>query len=401
MPALSISIPLLLPPLQHHCPYQHSFIPLNNVISKLSGCTRLLCMKGVSRHESTNRKEDRQRDFNIRERPPFPKSVFAAGTAKITAEYQKKRAEAALLIKGFSRSERWKEALSHPSRGPSQRNYGDAVVGAVLHCDGATAGALYAELMEKGLIPNQETWQALFQCGLSHQDNQIYPMETLAKDIKAWFESWSTVDPRGLCLSCQAELEFITQSQEEYTQLKDRVMGDVIQGSDVLNETTPEELESFKNFVKWKPAFDRVIDGFSVANMGIKGNQSQMLLVVVSELERQGLVILVLWRKHMQRPSLSWDRHDMSLVQQKAHCFFTDISEDDPFLLRDLMRDHKACLPDGATRRLFFKWQRGISSYDTIVQTNGGSCHIHYDENGAERYTYLVPQKWLCLTRVK
>lgn len=48
-------------------------------------------------------------------------------------------------------------------------------------------------------------------------------------------------------------------------------------------------------------------------------------------------------------------------------------SEDDPFLLyatlfsgnhcrfvsRDLMRDHKACLTDAATRRLFFKWQRG------------------------------------------
>lgn len=48
-------------------------------------------------------------------------------------------------------------------------------------------------------------------------------------------------------------------------------------------------------------------------------------------------------------------------------------SEDDPFLLyatlhsgrhcrfvsRDLMRDHKACLPDGGVRRLFFKWQRG------------------------------------------
>lgn len=48
-------------------------------------------------------------------------------------------------------------------------------------------------------------------------------------------------------------------------------------------------------------------------------------------------------------------------------------SEDDPFLLyaalhsgnhcrfvsRDLMRDHKACLADGGTRQLFFKWQRG------------------------------------------
>ena len=62
-----------------------------------------------------------------------------------------------LLIKDFSRSERWKEALSHPSRGPSPRKYGDAIMGAVLHGDGATAGALYAELMEKGLIPNQET----------------------------------------------------------------------------------------------------------------------------------------------------------------------------------------------------------------------------------------------------
>ncbi|XP_029543673.2 mitochondrial ribonuclease P catalytic subunit-like isoform X1 [Oncorhynchus nerka] len=551
-------------------PSTAGFTPLNNVISKLSVSSRLLCTKGGSRHAGNNRKEDRQREFNIRERLPFPKSVFASGTAKRTAEYQKKRAEeepdfprknkrvkppdhpltasewkslkltspnpdrfdvrmmssmladgtdinvaksllayvamdtgtlsyelllryltlcvgsghhsevfdmydimrsrfrtldtgaSSLFIKGFSRTERWKEALTileniKRAITPSPRNYGDTIAGAVLHGDGDTAWALYAELMEKGLIPNQETWQALFQCGLSHQghedglqsillhmrDNQIYPEETLAKDIKAWFEShpeqkwigsWSTVDPRGVCRSCQAELESIQLSREEYAQLKDRVMGDVIQGRDVFNKTTPEELESFKNFVKRKPAFDVVIDGLNVANIGIKGNQSQTLLEVVSELERQGLVILVLGRKHMQRPSRSWDRHDMSLVQQKAHCFFTDnISEDDPFLLyatlhsgnhcnfvsRDLMRDHKACLPDGATRRLFFKWQRGhqlvlssytpgkrvrfqrILSYDTIVQTNGGSWHIPYDENGAERCTYEVPQKWLCLTKAK
>lgn len=42
-----------------------------------------------------------------------------------------------------------------------------------------------------------------------------------------------------------------------------------------------------------------------------------------------------------------------------------------------------------------------ILSYDTIVQTNGGSWHIPYDENGAERCTYEVPQKWLCLTNAK
>lgn len=48
-------------------------------------------------------------------------------------------------------------------------------------------------------------------------------------------------------------------------------------------------------------------------------------------------------------------------------------SEDDPFLLyatlhsgnhckfitKDLMRDHKACLRNAKTQRLFFKWQQG------------------------------------------
>lgn len=48
------------------------------------------------------------------------------------------------------------------------------------------------------------------------------------------------------------------------------------------------------------------------------------LLAVVSELKHQGLTILVLGRKHMLRPSISWDRKNMSLIQQKAHCFFTD-----------------------------------------------------------------------------
>ncbi|KAK6304606.1 hypothetical protein J4Q44_G00251920 [Coregonus suidteri] len=193
-----------------------------------------------------------------------------------------------LFIKGFSRTE---GGTDHPRE----------------HQEGhhATAWALYAELMEKGLIPNQETWQALFQ---SIPWRLWLKISKLGLRDQKWSGSWSTVDPRGLCLSCQAELEFIPLSQEEYAQLKDGVMGDLIPGRDVLNETTPEELESFKNFVKWKPAFVVVIDGLNVANMCIKGNQSQMR----------------------------------------------------------------------------------ISSYDTIVQTNGSSWHIHYDETGAEERTLLL-----------
>lgn len=45
---------------------------------------------------------------------------------------------------------------------------------------------------------------------------------------------------RGVCGCCGSELESIQLTAEEYQQLKDRVMTDVIQGQDVFNKTTPE-----------------------------------------------------------------------------------------------------------------------------------------------------------------
>lgn len=45
---------------------------------------------------------------------------------------------------------------------------------------------------------------------------------------------------RGVCQSCGTELESIQLTEEEYAQLKHRVMEDVIEGRDVFNKTTPE-----------------------------------------------------------------------------------------------------------------------------------------------------------------
>ncbi|XP_037551474.1 mitochondrial ribonuclease P catalytic subunit [Nematolebias whitei] len=374
-----------------------------------------------------------------------------------------------LFIKSFSKTAQWKEALSVLQElkkviTPSQRNYSDVITGALQHGDMTTAWALYDELIEKGLTPHQDTWEALFASTKTpneenvmheteHQerlqgvllymrDNQIYPQHNVASKIKTWFESlsgqnwtggWTTVTLNGMCRHCGSDLESIQLSAEEYKNLKDRVMADVIQGRDVFKKTTPEELERFKVFVSKKPAFDVVVDGLNVANINKQKRMlSETLLAVVSELECQGLNVLVLGRKHMLRPSMFWKKHNMSLIQQKAHCFFTDnISEDDPFLLYatlhsgnhsrfvslDLMRDHKACLPDRASKRLFFKWQRGhqmvvhgiisegrrvrflrIPSYDTIIQTTGDSWHIPYDGT-EDRSSYEVPQRWLCLTK--
>lgn len=85
------------------------------------------------------------------------------------------------------------------------------------------------------------------------------------------------------------------------------------------------------------------------------------------------------------------------------------------FITKDLMRDHKACVPDAKTQHLFFKWQQGhqlaivcrhpgskitfqhILIFDTMVQTTGDSWHIPYNDDLVERYSYEVPTKWLCL----
>ncbi|XP_016053927.1 PREDICTED: mitochondrial ribonuclease P protein 3 [Miniopterus natalensis] len=367
-----------------------------------------------------------------------------------------------LLIRGLIHSDRWREALLllediKKVMTPSKKNYNDCIQGALLHQDVNIAWNLYQELLGHDLIPMMETLKAFFDFGKDIKDdqysnklidillylrnNQLYPGESFAHSIKTWFESvpgeqwkgqFTTVQKSGQCLGCGKTIESIHLSLEEYEFLKRKILRDVIDGGDQYKKTTPQELKRFQNFVKHSPPFDIVIDGLNVAKMFPKARESQVLLDVVSQLAKQNLRVLVLGRKHMLIPCARWRKDEMEKVQKQASCFFADnISEDDPFLLyatlhsgnhcrfitKDLLRDHKACLPDAKTQRLFFKWQQGhqlaiinrfpgskitfqhILCYDTVVQTTGDSWHIPYDEDLVERYSYEVPTKWLCLHR--
>lgn len=90
----------------------------------------------------------------------------------------------------------------------------------MVHGDKTTAWGLYDELIEKGLSPHEETWDALFK-GVrktdedkgkeaeamsqpEHQEkllgillymrnNQIYPKHSLTSTIKTWFERYKRV----------------------------------------------------------------------------------------------------------------------------------------------------------------------------------------------------------------
>lgn len=146
-----------------------------------------------------------------------------------------------LFIKSFSQTARWREAVgilqelnkvtdvllakphlpsvsltrfSSPAQvfSPSVHNYRDVIAAALRHGDAATAWALYEELIEKGLTPSEDTWDALFQgvrnmagdgggesqpeeqqeklLGILHymRNNQVYPQQALANSVKSWFE---------------------------------------------------------------------------------------------------------------------------------------------------------------------------------------------------------------------
>ncbi|XP_049561893.1 mitochondrial ribonuclease P catalytic subunit isoform X2 [Orcinus orca] len=331
-----------------------------------------------------------------------------------------------LLIRGLIHTDRWREALLllediKKVMIPSKKNYDDCIQGALFHQDVNVAWNLYQELLGHDIVPMLETLKAFFDFGkdmkgdqysnklqdilLYLRNNQLYPGESFAHSIKTWFESvpgehwkgqFTTVQQSGQCLGCGKTIESIHLSSEEYEFLKEKIMRDVIDGGDQYRKTTPQ------------------------------------LLDVVSQLAKQNLQVLVLGRKHMLKQNSRWRKDDMEKVQKQASFFFADnISEDDPFLLyatlhsgdhckfitKDLMRDHKACLPDAKTQRLFFKWQQGhqlaivsrhpgskitfqhILIYDTVVQTTGDSWHIPYDDDVVERYSYEVPTKWLCLHR--
>ncbi|XP_070611667.1 mitochondrial ribonuclease P catalytic subunit [Erythrolamprus reginae] len=380
------------------------------------------------------------------------------------AKYKSLEASAySLLIKGLNDSPHWKDILALLEKLKkvsfhSRQNYGDCIEGALLNQERSLAFELFHEMAAENMTPALTTIKLFFDfCQPGKDDhlknkcidilyylreNQMYPDESLVLSIKQWFESipgenWkgnltSMNNSNRQCPSCGHLLEDINLSEEEFINVKEKIKRDVIEGSDIFRNTSPQELERFQRFVSEHPPFDVAIDGLNVAKLSAVNPSSKTLLDVVVYLAQRYHRLLVLGRRHMLKNSFQWKKRDMDYMQSKADFFFADnMSKDDPFLLyatfhsgghcmmvtRDLLRDHKAVLSDTVTRRLFFKWQRGhqmvVSSYipgkiltfedalpyDTVVQTDGNTWHIPYDDNLSKRVSYEIPGKWLCLQK--
>ncbi|NXA12740.1 MRPP3 ribonuclease, partial [Sapayoa aenigma] len=359
-----------------------------------------------------------------------------------------------LLIKGLSDSDEWRMALTLLEEAkkimiPSRTSYEFCIKAASRHQEMKLAFELYREMLAKEVVPTLDVLQSFFDFSrglkgaelqkelfgilLYLREKQIYPHETFMQSIKLWFESipggnWkghlTNIKDSGKCPVCKHQLEDSDLTEEEYSILSERIIRDVIHGTDTFRKTSPQEFEAFQTFVENRLPFDIVIDGLNVSHINAKKMQCENLLEAVNCLAKENVRVLVLGRRHMLSNSSNWKREIMNEMQNKAHFFFAEnISEDDPFLLyatlrsgkhckfvtRDFLRDHKACLSDTLTRHLFRKWQRGHQicysvfsqqpalRYDCVVQTTGDTWHIPYKDVFEEKYSYQVPRKWLCI----
>ncbi|XP_059579035.1 mitochondrial ribonuclease P catalytic subunit isoform X3 [Alligator mississippiensis] len=363
-----------------------------------------------------------------------------------------------LLIRGLSDTERWREAILllkeiRKVTPPSKGNYGYCIKGALNNQDVKLALELYHEMVAENVMPHMDVLQAFFDTCKGTQDdklkkelldmllyfreNQLYPNEAVMQSIKLWFESipgekWTgrltSMENGWGCPVCNQVLETIELSKKEYNILKKKIMKNVMQGNDIFKKTTPQELKRFQDFMENRLPYDIVLDGLNIVRCvsricgynvchpelwhtlcyptDLSSRSKSELFDVVSYFAQQNLRLLVLGRKHLNEFQF-WKWNAMTARQGKVDFFFTENI--------DLLRDHKACLPE-SIQQLFFKWQRGhqlmpfasrtkkiyfapILSYDTVVQTTGDTWHIPYDDHLVERYSYEVPRKWLCLRR--
>ncbi|XP_052638577.1 mitochondrial ribonuclease P catalytic subunit isoform X2 [Harpia harpyja] len=303
-----------------------------------------------------------------------------------------------LLIRGLSNSDQWRMALTlleevKKIMTPSRTNYESCIKAASRHQEMNLAFELYHEMLAKDLIPTLDVLQAFFDFSrgmkgaelqkelfgilLYLRENQIYPHKTFMRSIKLWFESipggnWTghltNIKDSGQCPVCNHQLEDSDLTEEEYNNLRERIIRDVIHGTDTFRKTSPQEFEAFQTFVENRLPFDIVIDGLNVSHIKPRKMQCENLFDAVNCLAKENARLLVLGRKHMLINSSNWKREIMKEMQNKADFFFAEnISEDDAFLLyatlrsgrhckfvtRDFLRDHKACLSNSLTRHLF------------------------------------------------
>ncbi|KAL4122450.1 hypothetical protein QTP88_014779 [Uroleucon formosanum] len=234
----------------------------------------------------------------------------------------------------------------------------------------------------------------------------------------------------GKCKNCNQVLEHAEVTNSDFKILQERFLSNVMIGKNIFNNSSPQELNDFKDFIEITAPYDVVVDGLNLAYAyrGKIGDHSLTKIVMKNFIEKK-LKVLLIGRKHLVKIL----GKEFDFIKQNAHIFFTnDLSKDDPFVLyaamysgidtqiltRDLMRGHKYLLGDAAVKSIFQKWLQKhrlrlrIRAGDKVIikepitylqatqESANGIWHMPYQEfkePGSWSKPDSSPDKWMCI----
>lgn len=261
--------------------------------------------------------------------------------------------------------------------------------------------------------------------------NGLICREDVAKELLLYRNTSNVlVKFSGFCNVCKTKLTKMELTDDEFSELKEVFLKNVIIGQDIFIKSDPLEMGQFKEFVTNLGKFDVILDGLNIAySVGTnKGTQvfSKLVASVISYFVQQKKSVLMLGRTHMNK----WPKSNWNYIKNNCTIFLAkDISQDDPYLLycalhsgpktiivtRDQMRGHRHLLKDRKYKMLFTKWlaQRQYElltfnkndkpifrippHFSTIAQNSENIWHIPYksqDKNNSINDNYH--KNWVC-----
>lgn len=234
----------------------------------------------------------------------------------------------------------------------------------------------------------------------------------------------------GKCKNCNQVLKNVDITDSEFKMLQECFLSNVMVGKNIFNNSSPQELNDFKDFIEITAPYDVVVDGLNLAYAyrGKVGNHS-ITKVIMKNFIAKKLKVLLIGRKHLVKML----GKEFDFIKKNAHIFFTnDLSKDDPFVLyaamysgintqiltRDLMRSHKFLLEDVHMKSIFQKWlqihrlglkirpgdevmiKEPIKHLQATQESENGIWHMPYQEikeRGSWSKPDSSPDKWMCI----
>ncbi|VVC27280.1 Hypothetical protein CINCED_3A023283 [Cinara cedri] len=268
------------------------------------------------------------------------------------------------------------------------------------------------------------------------RDNECIVRTHLAELIHEKYKQYGSkitttiIKPDGRCTNCNQILKPVEITNSEFKALQESFMSRVVIGKNIFNNSSPQELNNFKDFIKNTAPYDVVVDGLNVAYAyrGKIANDS-LIKIVLKILIKQKSKVLLFGRKHLVQQL----GNEFNFIKRNVNIFFADdLSKDDPFLLyaamysgiqtkiltRDLMRGHKFLLNNSKMQNIFQKWlqknrlilkirpqnevfiRNPIPYLQTTQESGKGIWHLPYEEikePGSWSKPNSSPDNWMCI----